>query len=168
MLRPATRADVHELMTWFADAASCELWAGPGFRYPFTAETFFEDLRMSSLSSYVMTDDHGDVVGFGQIYEKRQRSHLARLALVPAARGRRLGQTMIRLLIVAARELLPWRDCSLFVYRHNEAAYYCYRKMGFVETRYPSSDRRLPGCVFMVRRGPRHAAVSRPAGGAAT
>ncbi len=152
-LRPALESDVDCLMRWFADAEACRLWAGPHFRCPFDRRSFLEDLRWSSLASYTMTDRAGTMRGFGQVYPKRRRVHLARLAVDPANRGIGLGQELIRLIITAARDVFPWRESSLFVYRQNLGAYRCYRKSGFVEAGYPSGDPVLPGCVFLVRAG---------------
>ncbi len=152
-LRPALESDVDSLMRWFADAQACRLWAGPHFRCPFDRRSFFDDLRWSSLASYTMTDRAGTMRGFGQVYPKRQRVHLARLAVDPANRGNGLGQELIRLIITAAREVFPWRESSLFVYRHNAGAYRCYSKAGFVEAAYPLGDPVLPGCAFLVRTG---------------
>lgn len=39
----AEGSDLGQLMTWFVDALSTNVWGGPRFRYPFTAESFRED-----------------------------------------------------------------------------------------------------------------------------
>ena len=41
----ASEAHLKELMTWFATAAACTRWGGPGFRFPYDETSFREDLQ---------------------------------------------------------------------------------------------------------------------------
>ena len=45
-------AQVTELMAWFADEESLRVWAGPDFRFPFTAATFREDSKVDAIDSF--------------------------------------------------------------------------------------------------------------------
>lgn len=150
-LRPAADCDARELMSWFSQRNACLTWGGPAFRYPFTPASFIEDMRLASLSGYALTDDTDTLLGFGQIYPKLNRIHLARLAVHPEMRGGGLGKRLISKLVEAGQAAFAWREASLFVYRQNTAAHRCYRQMGFVDTAWPEGDRVLRGCVFMVR-----------------
>ena len=75
-LAPAVDADFDEVMTWFPDAESVDIWGGPRFRYPFTAETFREDCRVDLMVSYVLRTADGRLAAFGQSYVREGRGHL--------------------------------------------------------------------------------------------
>lgn len=151
LLRSATGPDAEALMSWFADRDACKLWGGPAFRHPFTPASFAEDMRFASLAGYALTDVNDTLLGFGQIYPKLQRIHLARLAIRPDMRGTGLGKRLIGEIITAGQKLFSLRDSSLFVYRRNAAARHCYSRMGFVDAAWPDRDRVLPDCQFMIR-----------------
>ena len=151
-LMPASEAHLPELMTWFPDAASVAVWAGPDFRYPFTPETFREDVRMADLPSFVLVGHGGKLLAFGQYYLRAERCHLARLAVAPHHRGRRLGEILVRELCRRGKETLAVGECSLFVLRDNEPAYRLYRRLMFELTTYPGTMPDIPGCVYLVAR----------------
>ncbi|TDJ14337.1 MAG: GNAT family N-acetyltransferase, partial [Gammaproteobacteria bacterium] len=69
-LNAATEVDINRLISWFPTARSVRVWGGPKFRYPFTAETFFEDVHWQQIDSYRLVDPAGDMLAFGQIYER--------------------------------------------------------------------------------------------------
>jgi len=65
-LNDATEADISHLMSWFPTARSVCIWGDPKFRYPFTAETFFEDVRWQQIDSYQLVDLTGDMLALGR------------------------------------------------------------------------------------------------------
>jgi ribosomal protein S18 acetylase RimI-like enzyme len=144
-------ADTHlpELMCWFPDAPSCAIWAGPGFRFPFTPATFREDLRLD-LASFALQDDAGALLGFGQHYLREGRCHLARLAIAPQARGRGAGAVLIRELLRRSCRALATRECSLFVLESNTAARRLYTRLGFAPAPYPGGAIPLADCLYLV------------------
>jgi len=87
-------------------------------------------------------------MGFGQYYERRGRCHLARLAVAPSCRGRRVGEDLILELARTGCAALGADGCSLFVLPGNERALRLYRRMGFVEEPYVGES--LPGSSYMV------------------
>jgi len=137
LLRSATGPDAEALMSWFADRDACKLWGGPAFRHPFTPASFTEDMRFASLAGYALSDVNDTLLGFGQIYPKLQRIHLARLAIRPDMRGTGLGKRLVKEIITAGQT--------------NAAARHCYSRMGFVDAAWPDRDRVLPDCQFMIR-----------------
>ena len=151
-LRAAVEADVEDLMRWFRNFNDVNIWGGPAFRYPFTRETFFEDLQWHRMASFGLFDASDKLAGFGQLYDRDQRIHLARLVVDPAPRGRGLGRRLIELLMAAGRERYPHDEFSLFVYRANESAYRCYRSLGFTIADYPPDMPHADVCDYLTRR----------------
>ena len=144
--------DIETVMTWFPDADSVLIWGGPEFRYPFTAATFREDCRVGLMDSYCLRDPAGELAAFGQSYERDGRGHLARLVSNPERRGTGAGKKLISMIIAVLDAAHDYDEYSLFVFRHNEPAYRCYRSSGFVVREYPDGAP-LPGqCYFLTKQ----------------
>ena len=155
ILAPAADADFDEVMSWFPDAESVDIWGGPRFRYPFTAETFRADCRIDLMTSYVLRSEDGRLAAFGQSYERDGRGHLARLVASPSLRGQGVGKQLIRMIITALEETNDYDECSLFVYRHNLPAYRCYLSLGFRVVAYPDDAPMADRCYFLTRKATR-------------
>lgn len=150
-LQLASDEDIAELMGWFPDAASVDLWGGPKVRYPFTPQTFAEDCGLSRMRSFSLRHSTGAMLGFGQYYYRQGRGHLARLITNPATRRRGYGTRLIEKLIDAVAEDGQATEVSLFVYQHNDAAYKCYRSLGFIVQEYPDDAPLKEHCYFLTR-----------------
>lgn len=150
-LRAATDEDIEELRRWFANAADVDRWGGPKFRFPFTEETFASDCCLNIMKSFSLADSAGAMVAFGQFYYRQGRGHLARLITRPDMRRRRYGGQLIEKLISEVSAEGKATEVSLFVYKHNQSAYRCYRSLGFRVQDYPN-DAPLKGqCYFLTR-----------------
>ena len=149
-LVPAVATDVDVLMRWFPTAAATARWGGPGFRYPFTRQTFLEDSRWSSMPPYVLRRGN-EMLGFGQFYERYGRINLARLAVDPGRRGEGLGGRLVRAMLDESRRHLDNGEYSLFVYRDNEPALRCYRSAGFEIAEYPEGAPLADECYYLTR-----------------
>ncbi len=150
-LRAAVEADVDTLMRWLPQDAEIRNWGGPSFRYPFTRESFFEDIHWERMASYGLVDAAGALVGFGQVDERDGRIHLARLVIDPTCRGVGAGRQLTGLLMDAGRALYAHDEFSLFVYRANEPAYRCYRSLGFEVAEDPPGIPHADVCDFLTR-----------------
>ena len=139
-----------ELMSWFPDALSCGVWAGPQFRFPFSEATFREDSRIGHLSSWSLPAADSSLGAFGQYYLRLGRCHLARLAVAPALRGQGIGGTLIRELCDRGCQELGTDSCSLFVLAGNAPALQLYRRLGFMEVTYPEPTSMVNGILYMV------------------
>lgn len=148
--RQAVTTDISKLMQWIDSAASCNIWGGPTFEYPFTFDTFQRDMKWSSIDSYSLVDEQDELIGFGQLYEKLNRCHLARIIINPERRGNRHSTTLLTSLIDEGRKSHPEKECSLYVYKHNTVALHCYRGMGFRDYSLPAEDTGFDDCIFMV------------------
>ena len=137
-------------MKWFPDARSIEIWGGPGFRYPFTRRTFRKDIHWGEISSYSLRKPDGELAAFGQLRSRFQRPHLARLVTHPEMRGHGIGRRLITSLMDTAKREYDTSECGLFVYKHNEAAYRCYRSLGFEIHDYPEGAPMRELCHYMT------------------
>jgi predicted GNAT superfamily acetyltransferase len=149
-LQPFSESQLAELMTWFPDRTSCQTWGGPGFRHPFTAETFRDDARLDSLPSWAMITPDGTLAAFGQYYPRLGRCHLSRLAVAPALRGHGIGTSLVRELCRQGGAELGVGSYSLFVLPGNEPAERLYRRLGFSAVPYPEPEPQFEACTYMV------------------
>ena len=149
-LEKANDRDLVTLMRWFSSEAEAIAWAGFGFRYPFDALSFCEDVGLDTRRSFAYRDN-GRLLGFGQVYERQGRGHLARIAIAPDARGRGYGGRLVEALANRATELLGCSEHSLFVLRDNDAAIQCYRKLGFREAANPDAAGNEIDYLLMLR-----------------
>ncbi len=147
----ASESDIKSLMLWFPTGRSVDIWGGPRFRYPFTPETFQEDVRWRDMDTYCLVDSSLEMLAFGQFYERHERINLARLVVSPDRRGQGVGTTLVRLLMEQGRKSIPGREYSLYVYRDNHAAKACYVGLGFEEDEYPEDDELADTCIYMTR-----------------
>ncbi|GAA4360969.1 hypothetical protein GCM10023151_13740 [Kangiella marina] len=140
-------------MEWVRSPKVFEIWAGPGFRFPFTADTFIEDLKLDELHSRVLIDTSQEphqVVAFGQTYQRLGHTHLGRLVVKPDVQGQGIGQALIEQLMKLGDELLDSNGYSLFVLKANARAKNLYLKLGFNVAEYPEIMP-LPDCLYMVK-----------------
>ncbi|MBA2780308.1 GNAT family N-acetyltransferase [Billgrantia kenyensis] len=147
-LAPAHERHLALLQSWFPDAEHARLWGGPGIRYPFTAESFHDDLQLESVTSRALLNDRGSLLGFGQYCRRHERCHLMRLAIAPAHRGQGLGARLIAALAREGGEALRVTECALNVYPNNPAAR-LYARLGFSDAT-PPDGQSLDGCRYLV------------------
>jgi len=136
-LQPFPEAQLPQLMSWIGSRAQGQQWGGPNFRYPFTAETFAEDARWREMPSFALQGAHGQLLAFGQYYERLRRCHLGRLIVAPEQRGRGCGRELIVQLIRRGCADLGASECSLFVFKDNARARAVYETLGFRHADYP-------------------------------
>jgi ribosomal protein S18 acetylase RimI-like enzyme len=142
--------EIETLKSWFPDKESGYIWCGPGLRFPFTHETFVEDIHWQKMPSYSLRSEEGVFIGFGQFYEKANRCNLARLVVSPECRSKGLGQSFIGQLMRIGMSELNVKECSLFVLNNNEKALKCYKSLGFIEQDYPEDHEHYEGINYMV------------------
>jgi len=151
-LVPTVDTDFDEIMTWFPDAGSVNIWGGPIFRYPFTAETFRKDCHVDVMTSCCLRTPGGELAAFGQWYERDGRGHLARLVSNPGLRRQGAGRRLIEMMIRQIERDHNFGEYSLFVYRDNEPAYRCYLSLGFVVQPYPEGAPMPDECYFLTKK----------------
>ncbi len=153
-MEPVKASGLHlnQLMTWFCSAEECTRWGGPGFRFPYNEISFTEDLRWEEFYSFALITESGQMVAFGQLFEKYNRIHLARLVVDPAQRRKGYGIMLIEKMLMVGPSLIEQEAYSLNVYADNEAAISCYHQLGFEVIPSPEQDPRFATCLFMVLR----------------
>ena len=150
-LNVATESDIKSLMSWFPTERSIDIWGGPRFRYPFTPQTFQEDVHWRDMDTYSLVGSSLEMLAFGQFYERHGRINLARLVVSPDRRGQGVGKQLVRLLMEQGRKNIPRHEYSLYVYRDNHVAKACYAGLGFEENEYPEDDEMADTCIYMTR-----------------
>ncbi len=150
-LDAAQEADFITLSTWFADAVSLRRWGGPTFRFPFSTDSFREDLLHRQQRSYVLRNTQSDIVGFGQFYPRWQRVHLSRIGIHPQQQGRGYGKILVTQLLQAADDVAELTEFALFVYKDNLPAVALYRSLGFVTVDPPELEDAYANCYYMIR-----------------
>jgi ribosomal protein S18 acetylase RimI-like enzyme len=150
-LNSASAADIDELMTWFPDALSVDIWGGPSFRFPFDSKTFHADCRWHEFSSFCLRNSANEFAAFGQLGSRYGRSHLARLVANPRKRGQGVGRRLMEMMIEAARKEQDHPEVALFVYKDNEPAYRCYLALGFAVQEYPDGAPMPEKCFYLTR-----------------
>jgi len=126
-----------EIMKWFPNEESISIWGGPNFRYPYSDESFMNDLNLPKTESFVLTNDFGSILAFGQYYLRNQRCHLSRLVVSPFERSNGIGKYLIAQLSLQGQEDLKVKSCSLFVMADNKPAMKLYLSLGYREDIYP-------------------------------
>ena len=150
-LRDAEEGDLGQLMDWFTDAQSVNVWGGPRFRYPFTAATFRKDCHWGRMATFALETPAGRFAAFGQVYKRYERINLARLIVHPELRGEGVGQRLVDGLMEVGPQVVDRPEFSLFVYRHNTAALECYLRAGFRIRDYPEDAPMGDVCYYLTR-----------------
>lgn len=146
----ANKENIFQLMTWFPNEHSTLSWSGTHFRYPFSKQSFVEDIKLNELASYLLIDDNGQLYAFGQFYQRLNRCHLGRLVVAPAMRGQGLIKVLLSQLSQKGASVLQLNELSLFVFKDNVAAINAYLKFGFQISEYPE-EIGLPQCLYMTK-----------------
>jgi ribosomal protein S18 acetylase RimI-like enzyme len=148
---------IQVMMTWIKDERQLSAWAGPTFRYPFTRESFTQDLRLGDLASYCLlgstiaaANGPDQLLAFGQFYQRLNKCHLARLLVAPKQRGKGLAKVIIKLLSESGRQRLELAGDSLFVLPENLAAVRTYTWIGFEVVDYPRQHP-MDDHLYMIR-----------------
>lgn len=144
--------DLTEVMSWLTTADAVDRWSGPEFRFPYSKQSFREDCRLGAFSNFAFKNADGDLLAFGQIGDRYDRSHFARLIVSPTRRGQGMGKLLVGALLAQAKLRPDCDACGLFVYRRNTSAIHCYESMGFSVDEYPVSARLADECYYMTRR----------------
>lgn len=147
-LRPATVADLAQVSRWFSDAGQLQLWAGPYVLWPPQLDALIEQIDFLAQPAFSLHLDGVGLAGFAQLQPRGGLYHFARVAIAPAQRGCGYGGQLLAA-IMARYPAAP--GFSLYVYRHNDAAWRCYHKLGFEQQTADSSAAADAGCALLVR-----------------
>lgn len=150
-LRLAHETDMRLIMHWITDELSCRTWAGPGFNFPFTWESFIDDIGFHTIETFVLVTNMDQPIAMGQLMHRDNRLHLARILVHPEHRGKGYGRQLCEKLMKEGSDRHGNNSFSLNVYRFNTVAKKLYDSLGFII----SPDQRnapSPDSIFMIRR----------------
>lgn len=132
MLTLSGAEELMQLKSWFHSAEQQHSWGGDDFIYPCTLPVFLQNLCRPGAESYSLlsAETTRPMLGFGQLCDRFDKHHLARLIVNPSMRGQGLAKVLICELMLSGLAQEE-RDFSLYVHRHNSVALGCYRSLGF-------------------------------------
>jgi ribosomal protein S18 acetylase RimI-like enzyme len=153
MLRNATTRDLPAVASWVSSAHECELWAGPRVQFPIDIRALPGQIDFRESDTFCLVE-HESVIAFGQLITKSfGRGHLARLIVAPAFRGQGYGESLVKALLVRARDRALER-ASLNVNDLNARAIALYEKLGFRDAECPFDEPPTPGVRYLERPVP--------------
>jgi RimJ/RimL family protein N-acetyltransferase len=126
------------VLGWIDGEEQMVLWSGKRFRHPLDLEQLrdyrIDAARPGSGRRAYAAEVGGEVVGHVELAgldHVRGSGVLARVLVAPAARGRGIGEAMVRSALRTAFDELRVELLLLRVYAHNPAALALYRRLGF-------------------------------------
>ncbi len=159
-LEVAAAGSLPLLVDWIPDAAAAVRWGGPAMAFPllphlarhldFVAPQLAVPGHLALPGNSWWLTQEGHQLAFGQLFfPEAGRVHLARLIVHPERRGARLGEALVRALVLEAQRQHPVTQATLRVYRDNTRAVNLYQRLGFVDldtgdTRMAMLSARLP------------------------
>ena len=130
-LRPYDMNDAETVLSWCSDEVTFYKWsAGALGAYPITKKQFE---FVNNLMAFVAVNDD-ELVGFFTMRRPTESFDLLRFGFIivdPEKRGKKYGRSMLQLGIRYAKEIFGAKKLSVGVFENNEAAYRCYRSLGF-------------------------------------
>ncbi len=148
-LHPVSDADLQVVLSWFSSAKQVFYWGGPELSFPMTLVSFKQQSKFYKSHSYVLKAD-GQLLAFGQFYNRLGRCHLGRLVVAPEARGQGVGELLVKQLNQKGAEVLGLSSGSLFVLDDNEPAMRLYTKLGYKEAEYPKTIP-IKSCLYLIK-----------------
>jgi RimJ/RimL family protein N-acetyltransferase len=138
-LAPFSEEDIPPLLGWIRSPEELLLWTASSFGYPLTHEHIRRHLRDSAargdrLIFKAVDAASGEAVGhieLGVLDPRNQSARIGRVLLAPAARGRGLGEAMLRAALAHAFDQLRAHRVELGVFDVNPRAIALYERVGF-------------------------------------
>lgn len=100
------------------------------FTLPWSRVAFYNELVQNQFAKYIVLEVEEKVVGYCGVWIVIDEAHITNIALLPAYRGRKLGEALLRKLMDYARENGA-KTMTLEVRVSNNVAQSLYRKLGF-------------------------------------
>jgi RimJ/RimL family protein N-acetyltransferase len=135
------RSDFKQLIGWIESPQFLLQWSGPFFEFPLTEnqlEKYIEKANRDdseTLAFKVIDQESGKTIGhisLGRIDRKNQSARVGKVLVGDqSARGKGIGQQMIKEILKIAFDELHLHRVSLGVFDFNHSAIACYEKAGF-------------------------------------
>lgn len=137
------RSDFNQLIEWIDSPEFLLQWGGPEFDYPLNdaqLEKYIKNANNDNSESLIykaIDTDTGRTIGhiyLGKIDRKNRSARVGKVLVGDKnARGKGIGQQMIREILKIAFDELHLHRVSLGVFDFNVSAISCYEKAGFVK-----------------------------------
>lgn len=139
-LQSADAKHLWHLQSLFRSAAEVTQWGGEGFSYPLQRQQFLQQLQLADTEAFVLMNENS-LLAFGQICNRFDKIHLARLLVLPPFRRQGFARSLVAGLLQQGLKRWPNRPASLYVYQNNSAAIRSYQRMGFQSGPQPAAHR---------------------------
>ncbi|MFC4025550.1 GNAT family N-acetyltransferase [Oceanobacillus longus] len=136
-------SDFQQLINWIETPELLRQWGGPAFDFPLTVnqlEKYMENANSDSSDTlvYKVVDKETEAVighiSLGRIDRKNRSARIGKVLVGDKnARGKGIGEQMIKQILTIAFDELCLHRISLGVYDFNVAAISCYEKVGFIK-----------------------------------
>jgi RimJ/RimL family protein N-acetyltransferase len=138
-LLPFTEDDIDRLLGWVTSEAEHFLWTASALSFPPAREAFQKLMRDSAergdrLFFKAVERDSGNVIGhleLGAIDLRNRSTRIGRVLLAPEARGRGLGEAIMRAGLAKGFDEMGMHRVDLWVFASNARAIACYERAGF-------------------------------------
>lgn len=138
-LRTFRQEDQSRLLDWATDALGLVHWAGATFKFPLTMEQldgYRESATLAAPARQIfaaLDETSGEVVGHVELSDvwPGLSARIARLLVDPGRRKEGLGGRIVEAAMDAAAEKFYVARVDLGFRLENEAAFRCYKKIGF-------------------------------------
>lgn len=102
------------------------------FSTPWSKEAFKRELTTNRFAHYFVIEWDGQIVGYAGMWIILDEAHVTNVAILPKVRGLKLGELLMRHLMVSAK-VLGAHSMTLEVRVSNQIAQNLYRKLHFEE-----------------------------------
>ena len=139
-LRPYNTNDADIILSWSNNERAFYKWsAGILGKYPISKKRFE---FVENLMAFTAIEDD-EIVGFFTMRRPSDSFDELRFEFVvvdPAKRGKGYGKAMLQLGLKFAFEIYGAKKVTLGVFENNEAAYYCYKSVGFKDVIFDTTE----------------------------
>ncbi|QQK75340.1 GNAT family N-acetyltransferase [Salicibibacter cibarius] len=130
------QSHMHKLIEWIDSPEFLLQWGGPIFTYPLNEKQLERYMEEPDRYIYsVAEQETGEVIGHISLGRIDRANRSARVGKVlvgePSARGKGIGERMMRDILAIAFDDMKLHRVSLGVFSFNEPAIACYEKVGF-------------------------------------
>ena len=100
------------------------------FTTPWSKEAFYNEIVTNKFAVYIVIEKDQQVIGYCGVWLVVDEAHVTNVAVLPEFRGKKLGETLMRGLMLVARDRGA-KSMTLEVRVTNQIAQSLYRKLGF-------------------------------------
>lgn len=100
------------------------------FATPWSREAFYNEIYNNKFAVYIVLEEDDKIIGYCGAWVVIDEAHVTNVAILPAYRGRHLGEALLRKMMTVAKDMGA-RSMTLEVRVTNNVAQSLYRKLGF-------------------------------------